>query len=695
VDEKLKRKRRSIIIALVLYAVVLIIEHSGILPDSIAENHWIMMVFYLAPYLTAGWQVIRKAGLGIVHGQMFDESFLMTLATFGAFVTGENAEACAVMLFYQIGELFQDYAVGKSRNSIAELMEIEPEYANVEREGGIVEVIDPDDVEIGDILVIKPGEKIPVDGTVVSGSSMVNTTALTGEPVPRSVREGDEIISGCVNGEGLLRIRAEKCYEDSTVMKILEMVEEASSRKSRTEQFITRFARYYTPVVVLGALILAIVPSLITGHPATWLYRACTFLVISCPCALVISVPLAFFGGIGAASRAGVLVKGSNYLELMARLDTVVSDKTGTLTKGEFRTNRIECAESVSGTEVLETAALAESMSTHPIALSVREAFEREITGERRENQDESRKTSGEIGENNGENREIHSERIEDFENVTGQGIIAMTSDRHRILAGSALLMKDHGIDFSPVDDPVSTIIYVARDGQYLGAILISDTIRPEAADAIYRMRHAGVRRFIMLTGDRKEAGEEIGRQLAADEVHSELLPGDKVSLVEGFLAELAEPKTKRRRFSRRVDRGKLAFIGDGINDAPVLTRADLGIAMGSMGSDAAIEAADIVIMDDDLRKIPEVIGTARKTIRIAKQNIVFALSVKILILIFGALGIAGMWAAVFADVGVAVICILNSMRMLRGISSTGRAGTADTDKVRRSADSLCCLNHR
>ena len=648
---KLRRERKKIILALVIFAVLMIIhvvaEHKGADAGTfwaVLNNRWVMFVLFLVPYLIVGRDVVRNAFLGIKNRQMFDESLLMTLATFGAFATGENAEACAVMLFYQIGEFFQKYAVGKSRGSISELMELAPEFANIRREDGSIEVIDPEEVEIGDILVIKPGEKIPVDGTVISGLSMVNTAALTGEPVPRSASEGDQIISGCINGDGLLTIRADKKYEDSTVSRILELVENASSRKSKTENFITRFARYYTPIVVFGAIALAVIPSIFTGDPLKWIYRACTFLVISCPCALVISVPLSFFGGIGAASSAGVLVKGSNYLELMAQLDTVVTDKTGTLTKGDFVVNRIVPAQGVSEEELLLTAASAESLSSHPIALSIKAACESRFAAPESD------------GDALPEMTGVRIPVPEDVENISGKGLKAVLADG-TVLAGNAAFLEENGITAKQIKDDAATIVYVAKNGAYLGAILIADEIKLDSADAIAQMKAEGVKRVVMLTGDRAQAAGAVAERLGIDETYSELLPQDKVSKVEELLAKLGtedDPKRKR-----------LAFIGDGINDAPVLSRADVGIAMGSMGSDAAIEAADIVIMDDDLTRIPRVIRIARKTVRIATENIWFAIGVKVLILVLGALGMANMWAAVFADVGVAFLCILNSMRML------------------------------
>ena len=624
-SKKLQRKLREIVIGLAIFAILMIWEKTAGFP-GILGNRWGSLVLYLIPYLIAGRDVVKKCLLGIKNRQLLDECFLMTLATVGAFVTGENSEAVAVMLFYQVGEWFQSYAVGKSRKSITDMMDIAPEYANIEREDGTIEEVDPDEVEIGDILVIKAGEKIPVDGTVIEGSSMVNTSALTGESVPRSVGISDDIISGCINGEGLLKIRANKKYEDSTVAQILELVENASSKKSKTENFITRFARYYTPVVVVGAVALALIPPLFYGNWMDWMMRACTFLVISCPCALVISVPLSFFGGIGAASNIGVLVKGSNYLELLSKLDTVVSDKTGTLTEGVFLVTKVVTADGVQDEEVLRKAAIVESLSTHPIAKSILAAYK------------------GEFDPN----------LAEDAKNVSGQGLIAKV-EGHTVYAGNKRLMAENGISFTEVEDAESTIVYVAEDNRYLGAILISDEVKESAARAILEMKQEGVRKIAMLTGDRKGIAESVGLKLGVDDVRSELLPGDKVHAVEELLSEIGNP-----------DKDKLAFIGDGINDAPVLSRADVGIAMGSMGSDAAIEAADVVIMDDDIEKIPRTIRIAKRTVAIAYQNIVFALAVKILFLVLGALGIAGMWWAVFADVGVAFICILNSMRMLK-----------------------------
>lgn len=637
-SDDLKKELKFILLSLAIFFTIMILDKTGAVP-MIFENRWLSLVLYLIPYFMAGWKVVRNAFLGIKNHQPFDESFLMFIATVGAFITGENSEAVAVMLFYQVGEWFQSYALGKSRKSISDLMEIAPEFANVVRADGSVETVDPDDVEVGDVLVIRPGEKIPVDAVVRSGDSMINTAALTGESVPRTVHPGDQVISGCINGEGLLKVEAQKAYEDSTVAKILELVEDSADKKSHTEQFITRFARVYTPIVVYAALALAIIPSIITRDPATWIYRACTFLVISCPCALVIAVPLAFFGGIGAASRNGVLVKGSNYLELLAKLDTVVSDKTGTLTEGTFEVSAVDPAPGVDEKEILTAAALAEGASTHPIAISIRSRLKEELP-----------------------DTEIDMTRLTDTDNVSGQGLIA-TVDGKRIYVGNGKLMEAAHVNYKEASDPAATVVYVAEEAEnqvrYLGSISIRDTVKPDAKRAIAEMKASGVRRVVMLTGDRKSVGDAVGKELGIDKVYSELLPQDKVTKVEELLKELDSGSADK------VDRA-LAFVGDGINDAPVLMRSDVGIAMGSMGSDAAIEAADVVIMDDNLRRIPVVIRIARKTLRLSTENIVFAIAVKILILILGALGLAGMWAAVFADVGVACLCILNSMRLLR-----------------------------
>ncbi len=669
-EPKLKKELQKILTALAIFFAMMVVDKTGLCP-LIFAHRLPSLIAYLIPYLLCGYDVVRKALLGIRNRQPMDESLLMFVATIGAFATGENSEAVAVMAFYLVGEWFQKYALRKSRKNIASLMDIVPEEANVERADGSIETVDPDDVEVGDILVIKPGEKIPVDAEVLSGESMVNTAALTGESVPRSVHAGEAVISGCINGEGLLRVRATKAFEDSTVSKILELVENASEKKSKTENFITRFARVYTPIVVYSAIALAIIPSILTRDPGTWIYRACTFLVVSCPCALVISVPLAFFGGIGAASSNGVLVKGSNYLELLSHLHTVVSDKTGTLTEGNFQVSEVLPAPGVEKAELLRMAALAEGMSTHPIAKSIRDAYAAEVPG-----------------------AEINTALVTDTVNVSGQGLIATLPGR-RIFVGNAKLMQAYDIDFTEATNAAATVSYVAveeerrsadtssaaavggnltgsdgADGgsigtgkekgsiRYLGAILIRDQLKPEAKEAIAEMKREGVQSVVMLTGDRKAVGEAVGQELGLDCVYTDLLPQEKVEKVEALLTELDH-------HGRQQDRAELAFIGDGINDAPVLARADVGIAMGSMGSDAAIEAADVVIMDDDLMRIPIVIRIARRTVAISTQNIVFALLVKILILILTAFGLTNMWIAVFGDVGVAVLCILNSMRLL------------------------------
>ena len=616
--KKQKMMLYRIIVTFLLFAVLMVCEHTG---GMDGWNKIVLFVIYLVPYLVIGYDIVYKAARNISHGQVFDENFLMMIATFGAFGVGEYSEAVAVMLFYQVGELFQGYAVGKSRQSISDMMDICPEYANIE-EDGVLKQVDPDDVEVGSIIVVKPGERIPLDGIVVEGESLIDTAALTGESVPRSAKAGDEIISGCVNGSGTLKVKTTKEFDDSTVAKILELVENASSKKAKVENFITRFAKYYTPVVTIGAVILAILPPLILGGGwAEWIQRACIFLVISCPCALVISVPLGFFGGIGAASKIGVLVKGSNYLEAVAEMTTIVFDKTGTLTKGEFKVTDV-ITENGSKEELIELAALGEGYSNHPIANSIREAY----------------------------GKELDLNRVTNTEEIAGHGIKAVI-DGKTVLLGNEKLMKSESIFYTPCKS-MGTVVYVACNGVFEGAVVISDTIKDGAKEAIRDMKQVGVRHTVMLTGDRREAAETVAQTLGIDEVHAELLPGGKVEQVEALLK--AEKEKER-----------LAFVGDGINDAPVLTRADIGIAMGSMGSDAAIEAADIVLMDDDVTKIASVVRIARKTLRIVKQNIVFALAIKALVLILGALGMANMWEAVFADVGVSVIAILNSMRTL------------------------------
>ena len=619
-SDKQKKMLTRIIISMILFLGLFIAEHIGVL----AALPGILTLFiYLAVYALIGYDIVWKALRNISHGQIFDENFLMMVATVGAFGVKEYSEAVAVMLFYQVGELFQSYAVGKSRQSIAAMMDICPQYANIEEDGNLVQV-DPDDVEIGTIIVVKPGERIPLDGVVVEGTSMVDTAALTGESVPRKAQVGDDIISGCVNGSGTLKVKVTKAFEDSTVSKILELVENATSKKAKVENFITRFAKYYTPVVTIAAVILAIVPPIILGGGfADWIQRACIFLVISCPCALVISVPMGFFGGIGAASGIGVLVKGSNYLEAVAEMDTIVFDKTGTLTKGEFKVSDVKAAGEITDAELLELAALGEGYSNHPIAESIRNAY----------------------------GKALDMDRVNNSEEIAGHGIHARI-DESDIYLGNAKLMKQQGIAYEE-NTKIGTVVYVAKNGKFAGSIVISDAIKDGAKEAIHDMKAVGVKKCVMLTGDRKEVAEAVAKELGLDEVHAELLPGDKVSQVERLLRE-------------KQEKARLAFVGDGINDAPVLTRADIGIAMGSMGSDAAIEAADIVLMDDDVRKIASIVKISRKTLRIVKQNVVFALSVKAIVLILGALGLASMWAAVFADVGVSVLAILNSMRTLQ-----------------------------
>ena len=619
--EKQKKMLVRIIVTFVIFAVLFAAEHTGNLESL--EGSVLLFLIYLVPYLLIGYDIVWKAIRNISHGQVFDENFLMMIATFGALGVREYSEAIAVMLFYQIGELFQGYAVGKSRQSIAAMMDICPEYANIEEDGELKQV-DPDDVEIGTIIIIKPGERIPLDGVVVEGESLIDTAALTGESVPRKAAVGDEIISGCVNGNGTLKVRTTKEFDDSTVSKILELVENASSKKAHVENFITRFAKYYTPVVTIAAVILAIVPPLVLGGGwSDWIQRACIFLVISCPCALVISVPLGFFGGIGAASKLGVLVKGSNYLEALAQMDTMVFDKTGTLTKGEFKVTEILPSEGFTKETLLNLAALGEGYSTHPIAASIREAY----------------------------GQPLDMNRVNDAQEVAGHGI-QVQIDGQEVFIGNEKLMRAQNITPAACES-IGTVIYVACEGKYAGAIVISDTIKDGAKEAIRGMKAVGVKKCVMLTGDRKEAAELVAKELDIDEVHAELLPQDKVSQVEALL-------------SKETEKERLAFVGDGINDAPVLSRADIGIAMGSMGSDAAIEAADVVLMDDDIRKIASVVRISRKTLTIVHQNIVFALAVKALVLILGALGMANMWEAVFADVGVSVIAILNSMRALK-----------------------------
>jgi len=621
---KQKKMLYRIITAVVLFVVLMVLEHTGVLEQL--PGQWLVFLIYLIPYLVIGYDIVFKAVRNISHGQVFDENFLMMVATFGAFGVKEYSEAVAVMLFYQVGELFQNYAVGKSRQSISDMMNICPEYANIE-EDGVLTQVDPDDVEVGSIIVVKPGERIPLDGIVTEGTSMIDTAALTGESVPRRATVGDEIISGCVNGSSTIKVKVTKAFEDSTVARILELVENASSKKAKVENFITRFAKYYTPVVTIGAVILAILPPLILGGGwADWIQRACIFLVISCPCALVISVPLGFFGGIGASSKIGILVKGSNYLEAVAEMTTIVFDKTGTLTKGEFKVSEVlpsaEKNNTIGKEELLEIAAYGEGYSNHPIANSIREAY----------------------------GKTLSMERVTDTEEIAGHGIHTFIDGRE-VYLGNAKLMEAQNIAYTE-NKTAGTVVYVACNNVFAGSIVISDTVKEGSKNAIADMKKVGVKKTVMLTGDRQAAADAVAAELGIDEVHAELLPADKVGEVEKLLGSQNEKE-------------RLAFVGDGINDAPVLTRADIGIAMGSMGSDAAIEAADIVLMDDDIRKIASLVKIARKTLGIVKQNIVFALAIKALVLLLGALGMANMWEAVFADVGVSVIAILNSMRTL------------------------------
>lgn len=589
------------------------------------EGPW-RFVLFLPAYFVIGWDVLWKAARNIAHGQVFDENFLMALATVGAFCTGffgegQYPEAVFVMLFYQVGELFQGYAVGKSRKSIASLMDIRPDYANVERDGQLTQV-DPEEVAVGDTITVKAGERVPLDGVVLEGQSMVNTSALTGESVPRQVQPGDDVISGCVNQSGLLRVRVTKPFGESTVQKILDLVENSSSKKAKAENFITKFARYYTPIVVFCALALALVPPLFVGDWVGWVQKALIFLVVSCPCALVISVPLSFFGGIGGASRQGILVKGGNYLEVLANTEIVVFDKTGTLTKGVFNVTAIH-PEEYSESGLLEMAALAESYSDHPISRSLKEAW----------------------------GQELDASRVGEVEELSGRGVRAQV-DGKTVCAGNDKLMEDIGVKWHPCHH-VGTTVHVAVEGKYIGHIVISDEVKPDAKEAIAALKAQGVKKTVMLTGDAKAVGESVAKDLGLDEAYTQLLPGDKVDRVEALLSE-------------KSPKGKLAFVGDGINDAPVLSRADIGIAMGALGSDAAIEAADIVLMDDKPSKIAKAMEISQRTLRIVRQNIVFALAVKLLVLALTPFGIANMWEAVFADVGVMVIAILNASRALQ-----------------------------
>lgn len=624
--KKQKKVLIRIIIAAVLIAALKLFFH------FVTVNKYIELVAFLVPYFVIGYDILKKAIHGIFNGEVFDENFLMAIATVGAIALGEYVEGTAVMLFYQIGELFQSYAVGKSRKNITSLMDIRPDYANIEEDGKI-EQVDPDDVEIGTIIIVKPGEKIPIDGVIVEGSSTLNTSALTGESVPRGAKEGDEVISGCVNLTGLLKIKTNKEFGDSTVSKILDLVENSSMKKSRSENFITRFAKIYTPAVCIGALVLAVLPplvNLIMGNPAEWskwLIRALTTLVISCPCALVISIPLSFFGGIGGASSRGILIKGSNYLEILSKTKYIVCDKTGTLTKGVFEVTDVKTANSYKKDELLKLAAYAESYSTHPISKSIRNAY----------------------------GNDIDTGIVSDIEEISGHGISADVEGR-KVLAGNIKLMKQFNIDVSStaaeVDSAIGTLVYVAVDGTYAGCIIISDVVKPTSAQAVRSLKKAGVSKVVMLTGDSKKVADAVGGELGIDVVKSELLPADKVEEVEKLLGSKDKNEV-------------LAFVGDGINDAPVLSRADIGIAMGALGSDAAIEAADIVLMDDDPAKIATAMNISRKTLRIVHQNIVFALAVKFVCLFLGAIGIANMWIAIFADVGVMVIAVLNATRCL------------------------------
>ncbi len=612
----MRKKQKKTLVRIILSAVLLVA--AALIP----VGGIVKLVLFLIPYAVIGWDVLWKAIRNIAHGQVFDENFLMAIATVGAFALGEYPEGVAVMLFYQVGELFQSYAVGRSRQSIAALMDIRPDYANIEQDGKLVQV-DPEDVAVGDTIVIKAGEKIPLDGVVLEGSSAVDTAALTGESLPRDVNPGDDVVSGCINQSGLLKVRVTKVFGESTVAKILDLVENSSSKKARAENFITRFARYYTPVVVIGAVLLAVLPPLLFGGDwSDWLQRALIFLVISCPCALVISVPLSFFGGIGGASKQGILVKGSNYLEALAKTETVVFDKTGTLTKGTFQVTAVH-PDRISKGELLELAAMAESYSEHPISRSLREAYQ----------------------------KPVDASRVTDVEEISGHGVRAKV-DGHDVYAGNGKWMDRIGASWRNCHR-TGTVVHVAVDGEYAGHIVISDAVKPDAAAAIEALKREGVKKTVMLTGDVKAVGEAVAREIGIDEVHAELLPGDKVDQVERLLKNTS-------------GKGKLAFVGDGINDAPVLSRADIGIAMGGLGSDAAIEAADIVLMDDKPSKLAVAVRISRKTLRIVRQNIVFALGIKLLFLALGAFGMANMWEAVFADVGVSVLAILNASRALR-----------------------------
>ncbi len=637
----MNKKQKKMLIRIIIAAVLIVVF--SLLP---AEGY-LRFVLFMIPYLVIGYDILKKAFKGILNKQVFDENFLMAVATVGAILLGDYSEGVAVMLFYQIGELFQSYAVGKSRRNISELMDIRPDYANIEKDGTL-EQVDPDEVEIGTIIVVQPGEKVPIDGVITEGTSTLNTSALTGESLPRDAKAGDEVISGCINMTGLLKIRTTKEFGESTVSKILELVENSSSRKSKSENFISKFAKYYTPAVCYGALALALIPPivlLIMGKPAMWgdwIYRALTFLVISCPCALVISIPLSFFAGIGGASNQGILVKGSNYLETLAQTKYVVFDKTGTMTQGVFEVSGIH-HNKMPDEKLLEYAALAECSSSHPISKSLQKAY----------------------------GKPIDRNRVTDIEEISGNGVIAKV-DGISVAAGNTKLMNRLGIAYQDCHH-VGTVVHIAIDGKYAGHILISDIIKPHAKEAIAELKKAGISKTVMLTGDSKRVADQVAEELGIQEVYSELLPADKVSRVEELL-------------NQKSEKDKLAFVGDGINDAPVLSRADIGIAMGALGSDAAIEAADIVLMDDDPLKISKAIKIARKCIRIVYENIYFAIGIKVLCLILGALGIANMWMAIFADVGVMILAVLNAIRTLfvKNLSETGKSAETFCDKPER-----------